>query len=401
MEKQTYSIDVNDKVLLKAYGNLVIRGWDSPELGIKAGKHELKIAREENQVSISAMGNCEIWLPVGVEVLVDRVGGWASVHDQAGGVRIMRVGGDLTLENVGAVTVEKIGGRLAARKLTSLSLDKVGGRCVVEEASGGVTIGKVGGDCFIKGVAEAKVDKAGGDVDLQCLTLSGSTAAGGDINISFDSVAESGSIKAGGDIRLYLPGGVKINLDITANSEDIRITLGDLDLQIEEETYFHSMGDDLPTIKIMAGGDVRVTDKEWTPVSSAESFDRDEIGIDWEFTEIGDMVSRTVEAAVSQSTRFADLGARIGEKAARKGEAAARKAERKIEKMMRSMNIEDRQRGQDWSAPRPPVPPEPPAPPRSGISEEERVAVLQMLQEKKISLEEAERLLDALDSYSE
>jgi hypothetical protein len=65
--------------------------------------------------------------------------------------------------------------------------------------------------------------------------------------------------------------------------------------------------------------------------------------------------------------------------------------------MMRSMNIEDRGGGQAW-----PMPPAPPAPPqRSGISEEERMAVLQMLQEKKISLDEAERLLDALDSTSE
>jgi hypothetical protein len=198
-----------------------------------------------------------------------------------------------------------------------------------------------------------------------------------------------------------MPGGTQVNLDIISNNEDIRIKLGDQDVHVEEETYFHSMGENLPTIQIRAGGDVRVSDEEWTPTGAGESFGRNEIGIDWDFTGMEDAVSRTVEAAVSRSQKFADLGARIGEKAARKSEAAARKAERRVEKMMRSMNIEDRQNPEGWSTPQPPTPPAPPEPPRSGISEEERMAVLQMLQEKKISLEEAERLLDALDSYPE
>jgi hypothetical protein len=63
------------------------------------------------------------------------------------------------------------------------------------------------------------------------------------------------------------------------------------------------------------------------------------------------------------------------------------------------MNIEDRSNRPDYSEPQPDAAPVPPVP--SGISEEERIAVLRMLQEKKISLDEAERLLDALESTSE
>jgi hypothetical protein len=400
MDQQTYTIDQNDKILVKAHGNLVAQSWENADLGVKAGRHEFKILREENQVTITAMGNCEIWLPTGVEFVVERVGGRANVHDLTGTVRIERVGGDLTLDKAGAVVVEKVGGHLAARNLTSLSLDKVGGRCVVEDVSGGLQIQKVGGDCCVKNAsADALVSKAGGDIDMQCLTLAGSTSAGGDMNISIDTITENASIKAGGDVRLYLPGGAKVNLDITADGESIRIHLGEIDLSIDEESYFLSMGEGLPVLKLMAGGDVRVSDEDWTPADSSEMFDRDEIGIDWDFSGMGETIVRSVESAVASSTRFADLGARIGEKAARKSEAAARKAEKRVEKMMRSMNIEERSGGQAW--PMPPVPPAPPQPTRSGISEEERMAVLQMLQEKKISLDEAERLLDALDSTSE
>jgi hypothetical protein len=299
------------------------------------------------------------------------------------------------------VTVEKIGGRAAVRKVASFSLDKAGGRCVVEEIAGAVKVEKIGGDCLVKGAPEAVVSKAGGDVDILCLTLAGSIAAGGDIHLSLDSVADSASLKAGGDIYLYLPGGAQVNLDIISNNEDIRIKLGDLNLNIEEETYFHTMGEGLPVLKLIAGGDVLVSDEEWTPRASGESFDANEIGIDWDFSDIGDEISRKVEAAVAGSTRFVDIGARMSEKAARKTEAAARKAERRIEKMMRKMNIEDRSQRGDWTPPAPPAPPAWAQPASSGISEEERMAVLQMLQEKKITLEEAERLLDALDSSSE
>jgi hypothetical protein len=401
MDKQTYSVDKESKILVKAYGNLVVRGSENADLGVKAGRHELRMVREESNITITAMGNCEIWLPLEVEVVIDKVGGKASLHDLPGNALINRVGGDLTIENAGQIVVGKVGGRLAARKLASLALDKVGGRCVIEEVSGEFKVDKVGGDCSVVAVGAASINKVGGDIDLQCLTLSGATVAGGDIRLSVKSIEnQTASVRAGGDVKLYLPDGAQINLEITSNSEDIRIQLGDQVMRLDQEKYSYRMGEGSPILVIDARGDVTVSDEAWTPTDSGETFDRDEIGIDWDFSGIDETIARNVERAVARSTRIADIGTRIGEKAARQGEAAARKAEKRIEKMMRSMDIEDRSIGPDWSPPEPPQAPEAPAA-ASGISEEERIAVLRMLQEKKISLEEAERLLDALESFSE
>jgi hypothetical protein len=44
--------------------------------------------------------------------------------------------------------------------------------------------------------------------------------------------------------------------------------------------------------------------------------------------------------------------------------------------------------------PKPPTPPEPPADP---VSEDERMAILKMLAEKKITAQQAEKLLSALE----
>jgi hypothetical protein len=404
MDKQTYSVEKNSKILVKTYGNLVVRGSENADLGVKAGRHELKMVREENNMAVTAMGNCEIWLPGDVEVVIDKVGGKASLHDFPGNALINRVGGDFTIENAGQIVVGKVGGRLAARKLTSLTLDKVGGSCVVEEVSGAFKVDKVGGDCSLKAVVEAAMNKVGGDIDLQCITLSGSTVAGGDIRLSVNSIEnQTASVRAGGDVKFYLPEGTQMNLEITSHSEDIRLQISDQVMRLNQEKYSYHMGEELPTLVIDARGDVTVSDEPWTPSDFDETFDRDEIGIDWDFSGgIDDTIARNVERAVARSTRIADISTRIGEKAARKGEAAVRRAEKRIERMMRSMDIEDRSSGSDWSA-EPPQPPQAPEAPSaiSGISEEERIAVLRMLQEKKISLEEAERLLDALESFSE
>jgi hypothetical protein len=47
-----------------------------------------------------------------------------------------------------------------------------------------------------------------------------------------------------------------------------------------------------------------------------------------------------------------------------------------------------------WSAPQPPKPPKPPAEP---VSDTERMAILKMVADKKITADEASRLLAALE----
>jgi len=54
--------------------------------------------------------------------------------------------------------------------------------------------------------------------------------------------------------------------------------------------------------------------------------------------------------------------------------------------------------GSDWpSPPATPAPPKPPAPSKQEVTEEERLLILRMLEQKKISLEEADLLLSVLE----
>jgi hypothetical protein len=64
------------------------------------------------------------------------------------------------------------------------------------------------------------------------------------------------------------------------------------------------------------------------------------------------------------------------------------------------MGIKVGRYGVGFDRPTPPVPPVPPVPPRpqsEPVTDEERLTILKMLQDKKISLQDAEKLLAALE----
>jgi hypothetical protein len=114
---------------------------------------------------------------------------------------------------------------------------------------------------------------------------------------------------------------------------------------------------------------------------------------------IHEKVTRAMQKAEEKITRAlaeADRRAREAE------ERAARMAEREQTRgAMRAARMEERQqrRGSMRPAPMPPPPPPPPPPrpKRAPVTEEERMQVLRMVENGKISIEQAEQLLKALN----
>ena len=93
---------------------------------------------------------------------------------------------------------------------------------------------------------------------------------------------------------------------------------------------------------------------------------------------------RRAEEAIAESVRNAEV---------RNAERRAREAERT------AVRVERRHGRHDpaiWSFATPPAPPRPPKPQTPPVSEEERLMILRMVSEGKISVEQAEQLLAAL-----
>jgi ElaB/YqjD/DUF883 family membrane-anchored ribosome-binding protein len=132
--------------------------------------------------------------------------------------------------------------------------------------------------------------------------------------------------------------------------------------------------------------------------------------------ELGQQIAQQVESQVSVLTR------ELEEKLSRMGDneemankiqdrvsSALRRAEEKLAETLRKMEVRSegdrRRKGYSWqTSPVPPVPPAPPVPPMAPpqarpkqASDEERMMVLRMVEQGKLSIEEAEKLLAALN----
>jgi hypothetical protein len=86
---------------------------------------------------------------------------------------------------------------------------------------------------------------------------------------------------------------------------------------------------------------------------------------------------------------------RTQEKLERKLEAARRRSEMKAQAAERRAQFHGRR---SWNVEWPTTPP---APPKEPVSDEERLMILRMLEQKKITLEEAEELLSALEGKND
>jgi hypothetical protein len=141
------------------------------------------------------------------------------------------------------------------------------------------------------------------------------------------------------------------------------------------------LGDGSAKINLTAGGDVRLTNRA-DAGESAEEFGNF-AGLNFDWSGFGDRISRQVEQATSR--------------AAKRVEEAARRAERHAERQVRHGKSGLEVGRWNWDFKGTPKPPTPPTPPSEPVSEDERMAILKMLAEKKITAQQAEELLNALD----
>jgi hypothetical protein len=143
------------------------------------------------------------------------------------------------------------------------------------------------------------------------------------------------------------------------------------------------IGDGSANISLRAGGDVHVSDKKDAGEHADEFGNFAGLNFDW--SGFGDLISRQVERTVERATRRAEEA----------GRRAERHAERHARKWRGKVNV-----GRwDWNiGPTGTITPPPsPSTPSEPVADDERLAILKMLHDKKISAAQAEEMLKALE----
>jgi hypothetical protein len=191
---------------------------------------------------------------------------------------------------------------------------------------------------------------------------------------------------AGDDILLVLPSNA--NATLSMQGDEIEVDWPGVLENDESTERMVVLGNGSAKISLSAGSDVRVSNREDAGENAQEFGNFAGLGFDW--SDFGERISRQVERSTARATKQA--------------EEAARRAERHVERHARhARHARNAKAGLaigrwEWDfskgAPKPPAPPEPPSEP---VSEDERMEVLKMLAEKKITAQQAEELLRALE----
>ncbi len=344
-------------------GDVSVVGWDGDIL-IKGDEDEINFEQNGEEITLSCAGDLALRVPKGASFEFGNVGGDAAIRGVQGDVSLQAVGGDLSIREAGAVTIGSIGADFSLRHAHGdVRVRNAGGDVSIRDAEGKVVLDSVGNDLALRG--------ARGDVKVN---------VGEDVIIYLDPRADGEySVVAGDDILLVIPPDADATLTMQGDQIEVDLPGVEADEDVTERVVV--LGSGSAKISLSAGGDVRVSSRE-DAGEYADEFGNF-AGINFDFSGLGDRISRRVEEATRRATKRA--------------EEAMRRAERHAERHARRGRVGLEIGRWNWDFKGGPKPPVPPVPPSDPVTDAERMAILKMLAEKKITAEQAEQLLAALE----
>lgn len=374
-------------------GDLAIATWDNAEVLIEVDSEEmLTVEEHEGAVALAANSDCNLTVPAGASLVVVQAQGDLSVRGVGGTVEATTVRGDAEVRQVnGAVEFGTVGGDLLAEEINGpLSARSVAGDAYLRQLSGMLYLSGVGADLVGRGwTAGADVAQVGGDISLKTVFAGPFTydiQAQGNLIVkalpgssaTFALQTARGQIKAKG-----------VTGEMTEEGQ-WKGTVGDGEAQV---TLTSTHGN----VLLKAVGE---RDEEQERTAFAADFGKIGAEAGMAAQELAWRIQQRVAEKLAKID-FEAIARREAERARRYAEREAARAQRKVEKAQRKAERAQRKAQKkmvwrlEWGTGRGPqrtaARDQPP-------SEEERLAVLKMLAEGKISTQEAETLLQALES---
>ena len=333
-------------------GDLSIVGWEGEDILFKADEDGLRVQQDGDIVRVSCDDDLSLRVPRGASIAVASAGGDMALKSVSGGIALQEIHGDLSIRDVDSVSIETVHADLSLRGAKgSLSVRTVHGDVSIREVNGNVAIESISDDLALRDVHGNVSANVGEDVVLYLDPRPGNAY----------------SITAGEDILLVMP--PKANATLTLKGDEIDIEWKGVKNEDGVTSRVITLGDGSANVTLNAGGDIRVTNQSDAGESAEDFGNFAGIGIDW--SGFGEMISRKVENATRR---------------------AGKQAERATHRINARVNV-----GRwNWDV----TPKGVPVPPGEPVSDEERMSILKMLQEKKITAEEAEKLLAALEGGS-
>lgn len=368
---KTISAGRTPKIMIEFIeGDLSLVGWEGEDILLKGDEDEMQFNQDGETVSVSCQDDLSLRVPKAASVFVKKIVGDASIRGVMGGIQVQDIEGDLSIRDVNSVAVEKLH--------SDFSLRGAKGDLFVKSVDGDVSIREVDGNVLLESVVD----------DLALRDVRGNINA----NVAEDVVLylnpQAGnvySVNAGEDILLVMP--PKANATLNLNGDEIDIEWKGIPNDEDATNRVITLGDGSAIFTLTAGGDIRVTNQADAGETAEDFGNFAGIGMDW--SGFGERISRRVEQATARAQRKID-------EATRRIEHKTRDIDRRSARFKGGLEV-----GRwKWDFGLGSHPKGVPMPNKSPVSDEERLVILKMLQEKKITAEEAEKLLASLEGGS-
>ena len=447
MDKKFINTSDSPTVTVDVQGDLRLKGYDELQVLAKgSSEEELTLEERDGQIFVTATSDCSLRVPRSANVFIKVVHGEAVIKGLDGVLSGDIVHGNLTLRDVGETSINMVYGEVSAKNIAgSLCFDRVEGNLQVKDVQEVFTI----------------TDHVVGNLRLDDVDMGATAKVDGNITLRLDpGPGEKFEFTAGGNICCRLREDASVEISVPQAAQVMVNLPGARSTAPIKTPYSLSLGDAEASLTLSAGGNV-VLDRHAPDWGEFGDFDVEIGAEMEGMTEaIGQQIEAQLEAQMAAvesqlEAQMASLEMRIGsfglseEQRRRVGErarAASERAQERAQERMRQAQgrlerkladaqrkIEQKTRSAERLAERaaerasergarrgrPPLqfnipgmqhaghaghpmnmpgrPGMPSAPAADPVSEQERLMILRMLEQNQISLDQAEKLLAALE----
>ncbi|MCP4541165.1 MAG: hypothetical protein GY832_28865 [Chloroflexi bacterium] len=389
MFKQTFETSATPHITIsECLGNLTVRGSEERQLGLRVQGSGDDVVLEQvgETFTLSTRSNCLLTCPPATTLTINTVQGNLQVDGIDGPITINATHGNVQLRNVGLTAIEKTFGNLRAHYVEGdLSAQVTRGKIRVSQVKGSLTVDRVDGNLIVEALyGGLTTEQVRGNIRLESLF----------------SPEQTYRLNALGNLTVYVPPDAGLHLTLRANG-GVRSSLPNLTLEETDGTLKGLLGDGAANLEADVSGRISlrhtgsdeiieegtfdfVDDLEGlgAQIESriAESMAEMEVRLDESLGRIDSeqirvQVERAKEHALRKTGHAAEKARRVAE---REAERARMRAERAERRWQRASGRKSR-------------------PKRQPATDEERMRVLNMVEEGKITPEQAAELLAALE----
>lgn len=370
--------DISEVHIERVAGSLQIKGWDEDSIRIDVqDEQDLTYTINDELFVLNCKGDCVLRIPESSSLDVESVGGNAFIGDIEGELNLQSISGSLSVKTVGGTTIGTVSGNLSIRGVEGdLTIDSIQGNASIRDIEGSVSATEVQANLSLRDIEGEIQARSRGNAELRV------------------EPEDEVNVKTQGNLFCRVEEDADLDVTLHSGANHIQLYTDNGRQLLNNENYKFELGDGGTEVKLYADGQI---DFRSSGKAGDFSFDVDLDFVD-DMAGLADEISEQVTSQMeSQLENLNEQLESLSERLRNTGDRAARNAQRHVHAAQRRLQQRlAMQRGRAGKRGR--VVNAAPGVKRSEpVSSAERALILQMVQEKKINVQEAEMLLNTLE----